>query len=65
MFDPCGMAGGRLTEAFNAAAFNTTKYAKMGDLGNVLKPRPTGTVWKRGSTAQTRWQITANHGGGT
>ena len=29
--DSCGMAGGRWTEAFNAAAFNTTKYAKMGD----------------------------------
>ena len=31
----------------------------------VLKPRPTGTVWKRGSTAKTRWQLTANHGGTT
>ena len=59
------MAGGRWTEAFNAAAFNTTRFAKMGDLGSkVLKPRPTGTVWKRGGTAKTRWQLTANHGGG-
>ena len=34
------MAGGRRTEAFNAAAYNTTKFAKMGDLGSkVLKPR--------------------------
>jgi len=65
VFDPCGMAGGRWTEAFNAAAFNTTKFAKMGDLGSqVLRPRPTGTTWKRGRTAKTRWQLTANHGGG-
>lgn len=65
VFDSCGMAGGRWTEAFNAAAFNTTKFAKIGDLGTkVLKPRPTGTVWKRGSNAKTRWQLTANHGGG-
>jgi len=65
VFDPCGMAGGRLTEAFNAAAYNTTRYAKMGDLGTqVLKPRPSGTVWRRGGTAKTRWQLTASHGGG-
>jgi len=65
VFDPCGMAGGRWTEAFNAAAFNTTAFAKMGDLGSkVLQPRPSGTVWVRGGTAQTRWQMTANHGGG-
>ena len=65
VFDSCGMAGGRVTEAFNAAAFNTTKFAQIGDLGSkVLKPRPTGTVWKRGGVEQTRWQITANHGGG-
>jgi hypothetical protein len=65
VFDSCGMAGGRWTEAFNAAAFNTTQYATMGDLGSkVLKPRPTGATWKRGGTALARWQITANHGGG-
>jgi len=65
VLDSCGMAGGRLTEAFNAAAYNTTKFARMGDLGSkVLQPRSTGTVWKRGSTAKARWQLTANHGGG-
>ena len=65
VFDSCGMAGGRWTEAFNAAAFNTTQFAKMGDLGSaVLAPRPTGTTWVRGATARTRWQLTANHGGG-
>ena len=30
----------------------------------VLKPRPTGTVWKRGGQASVRMQLTANHGGG-
>ena len=66
MFDSCGMAGGRKTEAFNAAAYNTTKYATMGDLGSkVLPSRPSGTAWKRGGTAKTRWQLTANHGGGS
>jgi hypothetical protein len=65
VFDSCGMAGGRWTEAFNAAAFNSSAYAKMGDMGSqVLKPRPTGTTWARGGTAKTRWQLTANHGGG-
>jgi len=65
VFDSCGMAGGRWTEAFNAAAFNTTKFAKIGDLGSkILAPRPTGTVWTRGSIAKTRWELTANHGGG-
>jgi hypothetical protein len=50
---------------FNAAAYNTTKFAQQGDLGTaVLKPRPTGTVWKRGTIAKTRHEITANHGGG-
>jgi len=65
IFDPCGMAGGRWTETFNAAAFNTTTFAKMGDLGSdVLKARPTGTVWTKGGVAATRWTMTANHGGG-
>ena len=30
----------------------------------MLKPRPTGTVWKRGAEATVRFQLTANHGGG-
>ena len=59
------MAGGTTTEVFNAGAYNATVYAKQGDLGSmVLKPRPTGTVWKRGQTAKARWQMTAQHGGG-
>ena len=65
VFDACGMAGGTPQEAFNAAAYNTTRYAKQGDLGSVvLRPRPSGTVWARGSVATTRWQSTALHGGG-
>ena len=59
------MAGGNYVEVFNAGAYKTTKYAKQGDLGTkVLKPRPTGTVWKRGSVQHPRWELTAAHGGG-
>ena len=63
---PCsGMAGGNYFEVFNAGAYNTTINAKQGDLGTkVLKPRPSGTVWKRGSIQKTRWELTAAHGGG-
>ena len=65
VFDACGKAGGSDHEAFNAGAYNETKYAKQGDLGSVvLKPRPTGTVWKRGAVEKARWQYTASHGGG-
>jgi hypothetical protein len=31
---------------------------------NVLKPRPTGTVWKAGGVANVSWYIAFNHGGG-
>merc|ERR1712039_909106 len=63
--DPCGMAGGALQAGFNAAEYNTTKFAKQGDLGSkVLPKRPTGTVWKKGSVIYTTWAATANHGGG-
>ena len=59
------MAGGTPQASFNAAEYTTTKFAKQGDYGTVvLKPRPTGTVWKRGATAAVRMQLTANHGGG-
>lgn len=65
VFDSCGMAGGNYYEVFNAGAYKTTKFAKQGDLGTkVLKPRPTGTVWPRGSVQKTRWELTAAHGGG-
>ena len=59
------MAGGNTFEVFNAGAYNATVNAKQGDLGTkVLKPRPSGTVWKRGSVARARWELTAEHGGG-
>ena len=65
VYDACGMAGGVNHEVFNAGAYNTTKYAKQGDLGSMVLPRrPSGTVWKRGSIAMTRWENTAEHGGG-
>ena len=62
--DSCGMAGGNTFEVFNAGAYNATKFARQGDLGKVLPPRPSGTVWKRGTVARTRWQLTASHAGG-
>lgn len=65
VYDPCGMAGGSTKARFNAGEYNTTIYAKQGDLGSkTLKARPSGTVWTRGSVAKTRWQQSANHGGG-
>ena len=30
----------------------------------VLRPNPTGIVWKAGQQVETRWSIRANHGGG-
>ena len=55
VFDSCGMAGGNSFEVFNAGAYNATPNAKQGDLGSkVLKPRPSGTVWKRGSASRGR-----------
>jgi len=59
------MAGGTPTECFNAGAYNATPNAKQGDLGTkVLKPRPSGTVWKIGGVERTRIEVTATHGGG-
>jgi hypothetical protein len=64
VYDPCGMAGGSTIHRFNAGEYNTTRFAKQGDLGSkVLKPRPSGTVWKRGSIVRVRFQQSANHGG--
>jgi hypothetical protein len=49
------MAGGNSFEVFNAGAYNATPNAKQGDLGSkVLKPRPSGTVWKRGGPSRGR-----------
>jgi hypothetical protein len=65
VLDPCGVAGGTPQASFNAAEYNTTKFAQQGDYGTVvLQRRPTGTVWRRGSEVTVRFQLTANHGGG-
>ena len=42
--------------------FTNAKYAKLGDLGSNMPKMPSGAVWKRGSTVETRWSIRANHG---
>jgi len=65
--DPCGMAGGNTYEVFNAGAYNATRWAKQGDLATKVLGKRTDlyqTVWHRGSTERTRWEITAQHGGG-
>ena len=58
------MAGGGPVGMVGAAEYNSTAFAKQGDLGKVLKPRPSGTVWKRGTIAYVRQQSSAQHGGG-
>ena len=37
---------------FNAGEYNTTRYAKQGDLGKTLPPMPSDTVWERGQPAE-------------
>jgi len=65
VFDPCGMAGGAPVPTTAAAEYNATIFAHQGDLGSkVLMPRPSGTVWRRGSVVYARQQSTAPHGGG-
>jgi len=63
-FDPCGMAGGGRTAGVESGEYNTTAFAKQGDLGSTLPEAPTGTVWKAGGLGLTGWYIRANHGGG-
>lgn len=63
--DACGMAGGVAAPMYNGGEYTPTQYAKQGDLGSyVLKPRPTGIVWERGSHVNVSWYIAFNHGGG-
>ena len=67
VYDACGKAGGQDAFAPYAGAtyYITTANAKVGDLGSeVLPPRPTGTVWRRGATVKASFTINANHGGG-
>ena len=62
-FDPCGMAGGGPTSGVESGEYNTTQFAKQGDVGSNL-PEAKGTVWRAGALEQTGWYIRANHGGG-
>ena len=63
--DACGLAGGSFTPVFNGGEYNTTKYARQGDLGSfTLPPLDTGTVWRAGGHANVSWYIAFNHGGG-
>eukprot|EP00746_Dinoflagellata_sp_MGD_P030095 gnl/MRDRNA2_/MRDRNA2_17129_c0_seq1.p1 gnl/MRDRNA2_/MRDRNA2_17129_c0~~gnl/MRDRNA2_/MRDRNA2_17129_c0_seq1.p1 ORF type:complete len:399 (+),score=55.23 gnl/MRDRNA2_/MRDRNA2_17129_c0_seq1:54-1199(+) len=63
-FDPCGMAGGGPKAGPESGEYNTTEYAKQGDLGSNLPESHHGTIWKAGDLATTGWYIRANHGGG-
>jgi hypothetical protein len=48
-------------------AYNATRFAKQGDLGTEVLPKRSDlyqTVWTRGAVEKTRWEITAQHGGG-
>jgi len=63
IFDSCGMAGGGRTPGSESGEYNTTVYAKQGDVGSNL-PAVQSTVWKAGGLGLTGWFIRANHGGG-
>ena len=53
-FDACGMAGGNYVKEAGAAKYTANAFANQGDLGSkVLPPSPSGTVWRRGGTAET------------
>jgi len=63
--DACGMAGGTKTDTSEWAYYDSTKYAKKGDLGSQVLPEyHSSTVWTVGGIGETTWQVTANHGGG-
>lgn len=64
VFDPCGMAGGGPHATPGKGEYQTTKYAKLGDMGSKLPKMPSGAVWKVGSIVQAMWSLRANHGGG-
>merc|ERR1712050_99334 len=45
--------------------FKNTTFAQTGDRGSeVLKPLPSGTVWRPGDSVEVSWGIRYNHGGG-
>ena len=55
------MAGGGRTPGSESGEYNTTAYAKQGDVGSNL-PAVQSTVWKAGGLGLTGWFIRANHG---
>lgn len=62
IFDSCGMAGGGPTAGVESGQYNTTRFAKQGDVGSELPVQDTGVGWKAGGLGQTGWYIRANHG---
>ena len=64
VYHPCGMAGGGPAGVYRGkggeAEYTNTSIAKQGDLGSVLPPAPSGTVFKRGSEVEVGWSIRAN-----
>ena len=64
VFHPCGMAGGGPASVYRGkggeAEYTNTSIARQGDLGSVLPPAPSGTVFKRGSEVEVGWSIRAN-----
>jgi len=67
VIDSCGVAGGRLPGQGSGSAgadYRNTSNAKLGDKGSKLPPRPSGTVWKAGTSVEVSWTVKAYHGGG-
>ena len=67
VIDACGAAGGRLAGQGPGSAgadYQETVFAKRGDVGSKLPPRPSGTVWTAGEVVEVSWTQKAFHGGG-
>lgn len=64
--DACGLAGGTpwTQNVSEWGDYVPTTHASHGYYGSKLAAMPNGVVWKIGGTAETIWQIRANHGGG-
>lgn len=67
VIDSCGVAGGVLPGQGAASAggdFQNNSLAKRSDLGSLLPPAPSGTVWTVGTVVEVAWTRKAWHGGG-
>eukprot|EP00908_Phaeocystis_cordata_P011195 Transcript_22036.p1 GENE.Transcript_22036~~Transcript_22036.p1 ORF type:complete len:376 (-),score=51.43 Transcript_22036:118-1245(-) len=65
--DACGTAGGTSYSHSGPgdAVFYNSSVARMGERGSlVLRPAPSGTVWRAGAAVEVSWGIRYNHGGG-